>query len=357
MVSKFLRISNQSVSSIPARFSNLIKNIISQSSHPQAIRPLLSSLNLNRNLSFQTFKLALASSEPTYPHPLSSTSAGIGVAPNINIAMASAPVLTANVPIVDAMQDRMDQPILQALDKAPRLPDRTLEETLALFRDLETSFPKSLGEDRWYLLALATLTYGDDAAQPAHLYTYLISQPAYSTPAARQALIRRLREALIKLISLQGICKPLAAIWKIAEIERDEDKDYSCTREGWQAGGESLERGMSWFGEVYRRHKDPINERFNAHKDFAWVVYNITYGLHLSDHTILDAIDTEILTMTGILIQNQIEPAAFHLRGARRIGISAADVEAMHVLTEKVAKFCRVRMDKTPRVASIEHQV
>ncbi|KAF3906856.1 hypothetical protein ABW21_db0204326 [Orbilia brochopaga] len=247
--------------------------------------------------------------------------------------------------------------IMSAPDEVPCPPDRTVEETMALLRDIETSFPKSLGEDRWYLLALSTLVYGDDATPLAHLYNYLTSQPAYSTPAARQALIRRLREALIKLVSVMGVCKPLAAIWKIAEVEQDEDKDFSCSREGWQAGGESLERGMTWLGQVYRRNIDPINDRFKAHKDFAWISYNITYGLYLSDHSILDTIETEIVVLSGILIQNQIEPAIFHLRGARRVGISADDVEAMHVLCEKAARFCRVRMDKTPRVAAVEHQV
>ncbi len=64
----------------------------------------------------------------------------------------------------------------------------------------------------------------------ANLYSYLIAQPRYSTPAARQALIRRLREALVKDVCILGVCKPLDAIMEIYKIEREEDKDFSCSR-------------------------------------------------------------------------------------------------------------------------------
>ena len=62
------------------------------------------------------------------------------------------------------------------------------------------------------------------------LYRYLISKPEYTTPEQRQALIRRLREALVKLVSIIGVPKPLEAVFSIADIERDEDKDHSFSR-------------------------------------------------------------------------------------------------------------------------------
>ena len=42
--------------------------------------------------------------------------------------------------------------------------------------------------------------------------------------------MRRLREALVKLVSVIGVPKPLEAIFSIGDIERDEDKDYSFSR-------------------------------------------------------------------------------------------------------------------------------
>lgn len=64
----------------------------------------------------------------------------------------------------------------------------------------------------------------------ATLYTYLINKPQYTTSQARKALVVRLREALVENVSIQGVCKPLEAIFGIAKIERPEDKDYSFSR-------------------------------------------------------------------------------------------------------------------------------
>ena len=63
-----------------------------------------------------------------------------------------------------------------------------------------------------------------------NLYTFLVAQPNYATTEARQALVRRLREALVKSVSIVGVCRPMEAIFSIDAVERAEDKDYSSTR-------------------------------------------------------------------------------------------------------------------------------
>jgi hypothetical protein len=103
-------------------------------------------------------------------------------------------------------------------------------EALELFTHIESHFPSHLGQDKWQILALASITSGGHPAFAADLYTYLISQPEYNTPDQRKALVRRLREALVKLVSVVGVPKPLEAVFSIADIEREEDRDYSCSR-------------------------------------------------------------------------------------------------------------------------------
>lgn len=58
----------------------------------------------------------------------------------------------------------------------------------------------------------------------------MISLQEYSTSEKRKALVKRLREALVKLVSVVGVPRPLEAIFSIAAVERDEDKDYSFSR-------------------------------------------------------------------------------------------------------------------------------
>ena len=67
-----------------------------------------------------------------------------------------------------------------------------------------------------------------DLAAP--LYQYLFDKPQNASAKDRQALVRRLREALVKCVSIIGICKPLEAIMDISAVEREEDKDYSFSR-------------------------------------------------------------------------------------------------------------------------------
>jgi hypothetical protein len=71
------------------------------------------------------------------------------------------------------------------------------------------------------------------SGKPFHvgdLYKYLIAQPAYTTPQQRQHLVRRMREAMIKCIILNGIPIVFQALLSVAELEREEDKDYTFTR-------------------------------------------------------------------------------------------------------------------------------
>ena len=58
-----------------------------------------------------------------------------------------------------------------------------------------------------------------------------------------------------------------------------------------------------------------------------WLSVEITYGLYLSDHSILDGIDTELVVLSGIMIQNLARETGWHLRGTRRIGVGYEDVE------------------------------
>jgi gamma-glutamyl-gamma-aminobutyrate hydrolase PuuD len=77
---------------------------------------------------------------------------------------------------------------------------------------------------------IAALCGGSKPDFAPTLYTHLISQPEYASSESRQALMRRLREALVKLVPLIGVCKCLEAIFDIEAITKKEDKEYSFSR-------------------------------------------------------------------------------------------------------------------------------
>ena len=70
-----------------------------------------------------------------------------------------------------------------------------------------------------------------------------------------------------------------------------------------------------------------LNTGLTQHVD--WTSKQITYGLYLSDHSILNDIETEITVLSGIMIQNLPRETGWHLRGTRRIGVSMEDTETI----------------------------
>lgn len=98
-------------------------------------------------------------------------------------------------------------------------------------------------------------------------------------------------------------------------------------REKWQAGPETLDRGNKWLETLYQANLSTPTTMFAAHKDFEFISRQITYGFYLSDHTILEPVETELVTLAGIMIQNLPLETAWHLRGTRRVGVSIEDVE------------------------------
>ena len=231
-------------------------------------------------------------------------------------------------------------------------------DVLELFQSIEQTFSTtSLGPDRWYLLTLAALVGGTEPLLADQLYLYLISKPNLQEPSQRQALIRRLREALVKLVSIVGVCKPLESILAIAKVEREEDRDYTFSRSDWAADSANHARGMDWLRKIYARDTDKTLELFDAHQDFRWISTEITYGLYLSDRQVLDDLDTEIVVLVGIAIQNLPLETRWHFRGARRIGIQLGDVKVVMECVRKVGGFMRTKLDRLPEPEEVEGDV
>ena len=228
-----------------------------------------------------------------------------------------------------------------------------------LFRRTEAALKSTaLGaNDRWYVIVVSCMVAGPDPEAASHLYAYLISQPQYATSAARQALVRRLREALVKAVSIVGVCKPLEAILAISAIEQPEDKDYSATRADWQCDDANLERAMTWYRKIYTRNAADTLDLFAAHKDFGWLSKHITYGLYLGDRQVLDDLDTEMVVFPSIMSQNLKTETWWHIRGTRRIGVSIEDTKAVYNVIKDVNAHFGVTLNKVPTVDEVEHDV
>ena len=62
------------------------------------------------------------------------------------------------------------------------------------------------------------------------LYQHLLGQADFQSTQSRQRLMRRLREAMIKCIILNGIPVVMEGFQSLAKVEQPEDPDHSFTR-------------------------------------------------------------------------------------------------------------------------------
>lgn len=227
-----------------------------------------------------------------------------------------------------------------------------------LFSNIEHNFKMTdLGEHRWYLLVIACLSASPGPEASAALYLYLTRQEAYQTSESRQALVRRLREALVKTIGLVGVCKPIEAILAIAKVEEPKDRDYSRTRQNWQADAANHERAVDWFKQLYTRNATETLDLFDAHKDFSWIAIDITYGLYLSDRQVLDDTDTQLVVLPAIMSQNLRPETHWHIRGTRRIGVSKEDAQVICDSVRAVSECFGIKLNKVPTVDEVEPDV
>lgn len=231
-------------------------------------------------------------------------------------------------------------------------------ELLQLFEDIENRLKGTkLASDCWYILVIACLAASSDPEAAGALYHHLVSKPQYQTSEERRALVRRLREALVKSVCLVGVCKPIEAVLAISRVERPEDKDTSCSREGWQADETNHERAQAWFRQIYTRNAGDTIGLFDAHKDFAWISSEITYGLFLSDRQVLNDTETQLVVLPAIMSQNLKTETHWHIRGTRRIGVSKDDVQVIWDCVQAIAAFFEVNLTKVPTVNEVEPDV
>ncbi|KAF9894501.1 hypothetical protein FE257_006384 [Aspergillus nanangensis] len=227
-----------------------------------------------------------------------------------------------------------------------------------LFTRIETNFQTTaLGPESWYLLVIACLSGSPDPELADQLYLHVINQPNSATSAARQKFIRRLREALVKCVSIVGCCKPIEAILAISQVEQDEDRDYSMTRQDWNCDADNHARATEWFRAIYARDGKSTLGLFDAHRDFQWLSTEITYGLYLSDRQVLDDTETEIVVLASIMIQNLRKETWWHIRGTRRIGVSKQDTQVLWDCIQLVAEFFEIKLNKVPTVDQVEEDV
>ncbi|KAJ8130971.1 hypothetical protein O1611_g2653 [Lasiodiplodia mahajangana] len=107
----------------------------------------------------------------------------------------------------------------------------------------------------------------------------------------------------------------------------------------WQIGPENSKRAADALKMIYHSEKGGVTKTMTAHRDIPWISANVSYGLFLSDHSILDIQETELVVLAAIMSQNLYKPTYWHLRACLRVGIEPVEVDAIHRVIERVAAY------------------
>ncbi len=183
--------------------------------------------------------------------------------------------------------------------------------------------------------------------------------------------------------TLIGIPLVITALAALASVEQEDDTDRthtmlvstffyyiglnSCGMESFrrvlsfrhrpaaQLNEATEQRGTAFMQQLYKENLEPIFSTWGSHKpDFEWLEKMVIYGLFLSDHTVLCPIESELVVLSAIMCQGLKGPTTWHLRGLRRLGVSAEDVEEVQSAVVLAASWSGMDTKHWPRLKDVK---
>jgi hypothetical protein len=101
-------------------------------------------------------------------------------------------------------------------------PDPTKQEWDDLNQDVKSQLLPEMGTDSWYLLIATVLTVGPRPHLLASFWTHLITHdPTFSSAEAQTRLSERLRDLLLKQMTLVGAPQLLSALIPLAKVQTE----------------------------------------------------------------------------------------------------------------------------------------
>lgn len=117
-------------------------------------------------------------------------------------------------------------------------------------------------------------------------------------------------------------------------------------------------RGTAHLDSLYKENLQPIFDTWGAHThEVQWLEKDIIYGVFLSDFSVLDPVETQMVVLPAIMCQGVRGATGWHLRATRRLGVSVESVGAVQRAVEVVARWAGRDVEGLIRVEEIEGEV
>ncbi|PGH18695.1 hypothetical protein AJ80_04348 [Polytolypa hystricis UAMH7299] len=232
----------------------------------------------------------------------------------------------------------------------------------ALCEQVKELLPEDLRGDAWYIVTAAALVASGNPTELGHLYEYILdTEYPNLTLDQERRLSSRFSDLLMKEWLLVGIPTVLMGVSALAKVERlvnAENTKLDGRRSNIDFNTAIPSRGTKFLKALYKENLDPIFASWGSYgPDFAWMEKSVIYGLFLSDHSVLSAMETQLVTLSSIMCQGWPGPTLWHLRGTRRLGRSVEDVERIQLAIERVAVWCGKSVDGWPRVKDVKDEI
>ncbi|KAH8701522.1 hypothetical protein BGW36DRAFT_458405 [Talaromyces proteolyticus] len=226
-----------------------------------------------------------------------------------------------------------------------------------LFGEAQNLAPKGLPEGAWYIVVAATLIATDGGAHLGKLYKYILKGLGHnSTLESRQNVSRRLRTVIIKTWTLVGVPRASDGLFSLIKEEDEKDAAQDWDRSKFFAEPDKvLLRTQEWWSQVFGEESAIISKSYESNPDFSWTVDFIVYGLFLADLSVLGPIENELVVLASVMGQGAQNTTRFHLRGTRRLGVSAKDAEGIQSIIETIALKQGKDSSSWPRFKEVEH--
>ncbi|KAJ9609632.1 hypothetical protein H2200_005960 [Cladophialophora chaetospira] len=211
----------------------------------------------------------------------------------------------------------------------------TKEQWDDLCREVKAQLLEEMGEESWYLIIATVLTVSPRPNLLAEFWTHITTHDtSFSTPEAHSRLSDRLRDLLLKQLTLIGAPKMLSALIPLAKSQTQgngEEERGELDLSQWSSTSLPAlhDRGLETISTIYGSLWQNIFTTFGPHRSQIGIhELTIVYGLYLSDFTYLSPLETELVAFTSILCQGLRGPALWHVRGLGRVlGARGTDEE------------------------------
>lgn len=159
----------------------------------------------------------------------------------------------------------------------------------------------------------------------AEFYNHLTSTSPFKSEESKTKLSLRLRDVLMKQVTLIGAPQVLSALIPLAKVEGDPASKASASTlsEQWKQSldpSRIIPRGGATIDSIYGNLLTKIFQSFGSHaRDVEFMEVFGVYGLYLSDFSVLTPLETELVVFATITCTGLRGPSTWHMRGMGRL--------------------------------------